>query len=73
MKTADETNRNLQILAIVTAIFLPATLVTGIFGMNVMDLPLTQNPHGFFWSMVILTGSSALVFWFLKRSGILDR
>jgi Mg2+ and Co2+ transporter CorA len=41
--------------------------------MNVMDLPLTQNPHGFFWSMVILTGSSVLVFWFLKQSGILDR
>jgi len=48
-------------------------LLTGIFGMNVMDLPLTQNPHSFFWSMVILTGSSALVFWFLKQSGILDR
>ncbi|HKB22286.1 MAG TPA: CorA family divalent cation transporter [Methyloceanibacter sp.] len=71
--TAEQTNRNLQILAIVTTIFLPATLLTGIFGMNVMDLPLTQNPHGFFWSMVILTGSSALVFWFLKQSGILDR
>jgi hypothetical protein len=27
----------------------------------------------FFWPMVILTGSSALVFWFLKQSGILDR
>ena len=71
--TAEQTNRNLQILAIVTTIFLPATLLTGIFGMNVMDLPLTQNPHGFFLSVVILTGSSALVFWFLKQSGILDR
>jgi len=28
---------------------------------------------GFSLSMVILTGSSALVFWFLKQSGILDR
>ena len=73
MKTAEQTNRNLQILAIVTTIFLPATLVTGIFGMNVMGLPFTQNLHGFFWSMVILIGASALVLWFLKRSGILDR
>jgi hypothetical protein len=32
-----------------------------------------QNPHGFLWSMVILIGASALVLWFLKRSGILDR
>jgi zinc transporter len=73
MKTAEQTNRNLQILAIVTTIFLPATLVSGIFGMNVMGLPFTQNPHGFFWSMVILIAASALVLWFLKRSGFLDR
>ncbi len=73
IKTAEETNRNLQILAIVTTIFLPATLVTGIFGMNVMGLPFTQNPHGFLWSMLILIGSSALVLWLLKRSGIFGR
>jgi len=64
---------NLQVLAIVTTIFLPATLVSGIFGMNVMGLPLTQNPHGFVWSMLILIGSSALVLWLLKRSGIFGR
>ena len=73
IKTAEQTNRNLQVLAIVTTIFLPATLVSGIFGMNVMGLPLTQNPHGFVWSMLILTGSSALVLWLLKRSGIFGR
>ena len=32
--------------------------------MNVMGLPLTQNPHGFVWSMLILIGSSALCFGF---------
>jgi len=41
--------------------------------MNVMGLPLTQNPHVFVWSMLILTGSSALVLWLLKRSGIFGR
>src|SRR5690348_14915994 len=60
IKTAEQTNRNLQVLAIVTTIFLPATLVSGIFGMNVMGLPLTQNPHGFVWSMLI--GACALAF-----------
>jgi zinc transporter len=73
IKTAEQTNRSLQVLAIVTTIFLPATLVSGIFGMNVMGLPLTQNPHGFVWSMLILIGSSALVLWLLKRSGIFGR
>jgi zinc transporter len=73
IKTAEQTNRNLQVLDIVTTIFLPATLVSGIFGMNVMGLPLPQNPHGFVWSMLILIGSSALVLWLLKRSGIFGR
>jgi zinc transporter len=73
IKTAEQTNRNLHVLAIVTTVFLPATLVSGIFGMNVMGLPLAQNPHGFFWSMLILVGASALVVWLLKRSGIFGR
>ena len=72
-KTADQTNRHLQVLAIVATVFLPATLIAGIFGMNVKGLPLTGNGNGFLWSMAILIGASALVFWLLKRSGILGR
>jgi zinc transporter len=73
IKTAEQTNRNLHVLAIVTTVFLPATLIAGVFGMNVGGLPLTQSGHGFLWSMVILVGASAVVFWLLKRSGILRR
>lgn len=73
IKTAEQTNRNLHVLAIVTTVFLPATLVSGIFGMNVMGLPLAENPRGFFWSMLIIVGASALVVWLLKRSGIFGR
>ncbi len=72
-KTADQTNRHLQVLAIVATVFLPATLIAGIFGMNVKGLPLTANGNGFLWSMAILIGASVLVFWLLKRSGILER
>jgi len=71
MRTADETNRHLQVLAIVATIFLPATLIAGIFGMNVKGLPLTDNPWGFVWSIVLLFATSAVVVWLLKRSGIL--
>jgi zinc transporter len=62
IKTAEQTNRNLHVLAIVTTVFLPATLIAGVFGMNVGGLPLTQSGHGFLWSMVILVGASAVVF-----------
>ncbi len=71
MKTADETNRHLQVLAIVATVFLPATLIAGIFGMNVKGLPLTDNSWGFVWSMALLLGTAALVVWLLQRSGFL--
>jgi Mg2+ and Co2+ transporter CorA len=51
---------------------LPASLIAGIFGMNVKGLPLTDNGNGFLWSIALLIGASALVFWLLKRSGILE-
>jgi zinc transporter len=73
IKTAEQTNRNLHVLAVVTTLLLPATLITGLFGMNVGGLPLVQNAHGFFWSVVLLAGVSGIVFWLLRRSGILRR
>jgi zinc transporter len=52
---------------------LPASLVASIFGMNVKGLPLTEDDSGFVWSLVLLVSVSAVVFWLLKRSGILGR
>ena len=45
-------NHNLYILSIVTAIFLPMTLIIGIFGMNVAGLPGIQDPAAFWWVML---------------------
>jgi zinc transporter len=71
LKTAEQTNQNLQMLSTVTTVFLPASLVAGIFGMNV-DLPLSPK-SGFAWAMVIVLGAAVAVYWLLKRSGILGR
>jgi zinc transporter len=73
LRMADQTNRNLQVLAIVTTVFLPANLIAAIFGMNVAGLPLTVRGSGFAWALVLLVGVSALVFWLLRRSGMLGR
>ena len=50
----EATNRNLYVLSIITAIFLPITLVTGIFGMNVGGLPWLNHHHGFGWVMAVM-------------------
>jgi zinc transporter len=73
IKTGEQTNRNLHVLAIVTTIFLPASLIAGIFGMNFGGLPLVSDKSGFLWSLAILAGATGIVLWLLKRSGVLRR
>jgi zinc transporter len=46
----EATNRNLFLLSILTATFLPVTLIAVIFGMNVVGLPWLNDPAGF-WSV----------------------
>ncbi len=41
------TNEIMRILALISGIFLPANLITGIFGMNFTHMPDLTRPHGF--------------------------
>jgi zinc transporter len=65
-KLAEEANRNLFRLSIVTLIFLPMTLVTGIFGMNVAGLPGTHDTLSFWWVMVLMVASAGATLLLLK-------
>jgi magnesium transporter len=51
--TAFRTAEIMRVLTVLTAIFMPLTLITGIFGMNFQAMPLVEAPHGF-W--ITLTG-----------------
>ena len=65
-KLAAATNRNLYVLTIVTAFLLPPTLVAGVFGMNVTDVPFTKDPGGFIWAMALTIASAVAVYVFLR-------
>jgi zinc transporter len=67
---AEETNRHLHFLSIVTALFLPATLVTGIFGMNVKGLPFLETSGGFVWAVVLMVLSVVGIYVVLKWVGV---
>lgn len=45
---AHRTNRVIQILTVVSVIFFPMTLVTGIYGMNFDNMPELHSPYGYF-------------------------
>lgn len=64
-KLAAETNRQLYILSVLTALFLPPTLVAGLFGMNVQGIPLATSSDGFWPAIVFCVLSSVAVWLFL--------
>ena len=55
-RVAEMTSRNLVILSIVTTVFLPITLITGIFGMNVAGLPGLEDRSAFWWVILGMAG-----------------
>ena len=69
-RLAEETNNHLHVLSILTMLFLPPTLITGIFGMNTKGLPFTDNENAFLLAMVLLIGSSIAVYLVMRRLGI---
>jgi zinc transporter len=58
-RLAENTSRNLYVLSILTAVLLPMTLVTGIFGMNVAGMPGLHNPGAFWKVMLLIVASGA--------------
>lgn len=66
--TAHRTNEIMRILTVVTVMFMPLTLITGIFGMNVDNMPLVHHHDAFWWIMVGMLGlAGALWTWFSAR------
>ncbi|MEM9616660.1 MAG: zinc transporter ZntB [Pseudomonadota bacterium] len=68
-RRAEEMNRNMMILSIAAAIFLPLGFLTGLFGINVGGMPGVESPIAF-WVVVVaclVTGVGlGLLFKYLK-------
>jgi Mg2+ and Co2+ transporter CorA len=67
LQAAQKTNDNLYFLSVMSALLLPATLVTGFFGMNTGGLPMTGGPNGTIEAMVIALVASGAT-WALLRA-----
>lgn len=61
-------NQRGYMLSLMAGLFLPATFITGVFGMNVGGLPGVDNPSGFYWVLGSMFGLSlAILLWFQIR------
>ncbi len=66
-RVAEETNRSLYVLSMVTAVMLPVTLITGIFGMNVAGLPGLNDPQAFTWVVVSMVVVAVIAILLLQK------
>ena len=73
LQAAQRTNQNLYILSIMTALMMPATLVTGFFGMNTGGLPWLSQSTGTFWAALTAVVVSAVVYVGLRMAGFIRR
>jgi zinc transporter len=61
-RRGEATNRNLYVLSIVTTIFLPMTLITGLFGINVGGMPWLESHLGFWWVVFGMFATAIVTF-----------
>ena len=67
-RQTETTNRRLMLLSVMSAVLIPPTLISGIFGMNVDGLPLKDNsPFGFVIAMGMMTVAVVAVLFALRR------
>jgi zinc transporter len=66
-QVAEQTNRSVFTLTVVTVLALPINIVAGLLGMNVGGIPLSQHPHGFWWVVAIVATFTVLAGWLAFR------
>lgn len=66
-RIAERMNRIMYFLALVTGIFLPLGLFTGLLGINVGGMPGADHPGAFWWVCVILLALAGVQLWLYKK------
>jgi zinc transporter len=66
-RVAEENNRSLFILTMVTVLALPINLVSGLLGMNVGGVPFSQHPLGFWLVLALIAAITVGIAWLAVR------
>jgi Mg2+ and Co2+ transporter CorA len=69
---AHRTSEIMRTLTVITALFMPLTLITGIFGMNFAEMPLLKDRDGFWLTMGAMVMVVAVLLFFFRRKRYLD-
>lgn len=66
-------NEVMKVMAIVTCLMAPATVIGGIFGMNFESIPYLHNKYGFFAAVTLMLLIPLLMIYLFKRRGWFEK
>lgn len=61
-------NQIMKVLTIVTVIFVPLTLLVGIYGMNFENMPELKSQHGYYILLSVMSGIAVLLLYLFRRT-----
>ena len=65
-------NRRLAVLTVLSAVFLPLTLFTGIWGMNFEDMPELNKPYAYPLALMFMLCVAAIMVCYFRKTGWFD-
>lgn len=65
-------NSIMMTLTVITTIFMPLTLLAGIYGMNFDYMPELRWHYGYFVVLGVMGTTAAIMFWWFRRKGWYD-
>jgi magnesium/cobalt transport protein CorA len=63
---AHRTNKVMQVLTVLSAIFFPLTLIVGIYGMNFENMPELHWHYGYYYALGLLASIGGSLYWYFR-------
>lgn len=71
LKIEEQGNNNIKALSILTALLMPPTLITGVFGMNIKGLPFADMETAILVVGLLMITASFAAYFIMKRLGVI--
>jgi magnesium transporter len=65
--TGNRANEIMKIFTVVAVVFMPMTLLTGVWGMNFKNMPELEWPIGYFLALGLIVSVGVGTFWWFRR------
>lgn len=65
------TNNLINKLTVFTVFATPITIITGLYGMNFVNMPELRNPYGYFFALALMGLSSLIIYIVLRKNKII--